>query len=426
MISPLDSMTTVARVPSRASGGRVWVHVGSLMQWRRAAVGIVRVECEYARWLLATGDPAVEFCAFDRHIQAFRRLSPESVAARVTAVMAGVADDPAPFDGAVVTFTPGDRFVSLGLDWETLDHRCLWTHKAAGLHVTLMCYDLIPVIRPQWFAGVHTPERFATYLADLCWCADQVLCISQHTRRDLEVFTQDKGIPMPSVAVVRLGDPDPREWLAGNQERPSAPLALLIATDRARGQPARPFVLYVSTIERRKNHEVLYRSWARLREQAIGTGDGFVPHRLVCVGMAGWGVSDLLKDIELDPRTRDDIVMLHQVSDAELAWLYRHCAFTVYPSLYEGWGLPVAESLAWGKFCLCSSAASIPEVGGDLCEYLDPWDLPAWADRLGDLMRRPQAVSQRHQRVALGHRPYVWARAAQHIHERVRGDTLAP
>ena len=98
--------------------------------------------------------------------------------------------------------------------------------------------------------------------------------------------------------------------------------------------------------------------------------------------MPGWGVDGLLSDLRLDFRIKPYVKILNHVSDGDLALLYQYAEFTVFPSLYEGWGLPIAESLAFGKFCLASNAASIPEVGGALVEYLDPWDLPAWAERL--------------------------------------------
>ena len=63
----------------------------------------------------------------------------------------------------------------------------------------------------------------------------------------------------------------------------------------------------------------------------------------------------MLSDIAHDPRVAGDFLTLSHVSDGELQWLYEHCLFTVFPSLYEGWGLPVAESLMNGKFVLASS-----------------------------------------------------------------------
>ena len=76
---------------------------------------------------------------------------------------------------------------------------------------------------------------------------------------------------------------------------------------------------------------------------------------------------------------------LGHANDAELRALYENCEFFVYPSLYEGWGLPVAEALAFGKFVLASDRGSIPEVGGDLVEYIDPWNASAWAEAISDI-----------------------------------------
>lgn len=426
---------------------QVWVHVGSLMGWTQRAVGVLRVESEYARWLLENvlgrtqeAEPGqqleqqganlgVGFCIYDRATERFLCVSPARVAAQIEGLAQGTASRwTARADDPEACFQPGDRFVSLGLDWETLDHRRLWAHRQAGLHVTLMCYDLIPVRYPQWFAGVHTRERFSAYLSDLCWCANQVLCISRCTRDDLLAFAAEIGVPPPATRVVSLGTaPVSAENLTMGEgvDPVTQPGALSGLLGARAGEPPRPFVLCVGTIERRKNHEVLYRAMSRLRErssrgQGAGrAGDAFVPYRMVIAGMRGWGVDDLLRDIELDPRTRDDIVLLHEVTDAQLTWLYRHCAFTVYPSLYEGWGLPVAESLAHGRFCLCSDAPSLIEVGADLCQYIDPWNLPAWEARLHSLMTDPSQVRDHETRIAREYEPTTWEQAAQKIHAAV-------
>lgn len=138
---------------------------------------------------------------------------------------------------------------------------------------------------------------------------------------------------------------------------------------------------------------------------------------LIFVGMRGWGVQELLSDIALDPRVQGRIHLLHHVSDAELAELYQHAYFTVYPSLYEGWGLPVAESLAFGKFCLCSDTSSLPEVGGEWVEYLDPWDIPTWVERLRHYISHPEEVARRNAAIAEGYRPHCWAQTAETIYQ---------
>lgn len=435
-----------------APPGQTWVHVSTLLQWNRPPVGIVRVEQEYCRWLLAQPPAQVgelRFCRYDKRYARFIEVARDVVASRLDSpVGSTLAAAPQAVPSgtqpsrwladlrqrAVVArrhvlhwlvtqsalrraleplrahrqrqyarattplpapFAPGDRWVSLGLDWDTLDQRALYEARLrVGLDVTLMCYDVIPVLFPHLV--VVPGDNFAAYITDAAWCADRFVCISECTRRDLSVASQRLGAPQRPRTVVRLG----AQVSGGGQARPPAGF----------GDDPRPFVLYVSTIERRKNHELLYRAWLRLRERGLTT------HRLVLVGMRGWGVGDLMHDLHLDPRIRGDILLLDHVTDDELAWLYRHCAFTVFPSLYEGWGLPVAESLACGKFCLASDAASLPEVGGDLIEYLDPWDLPQWVERLAHYMTDPSALAAREQRIASRYVAPRWADTAAAIH----------
>jgi glycosyltransferase involved in cell wall biosynthesis len=195
---------------------------------------------------------------------------------------------------------------------------------------------------------------------------------------------------VPELDVVRLGC----EIATAADAAPSAPVAEVLE---------HRFILFVSTIERRKNHETLYRAYTRL----VDAGVADLP-LLVFVGMAGWGMSDLMSDVKLDPRIRPYLRILNHVSDGNLARLYEHAYFTAYPSLYEGWGLPVAESLAYGKFCLASAAASIPEVGGALIEYVDPWDVPRWAERLRWYIEHPEDVANREAVIRANYRPTSW------------------
>ena len=136
---------------------------------------------------------------------------------------------------------------------------------------------------------------------------------------------------------------------------------------------------------------------------------------MVFIGMNGWGVNELFSDLTLDLRIKPHIRVLDRVSDNELLWLYKNSEFTVFPSLYEGWGIPVAESLAAGKFCLASNAASIPEVGGNLVEYLDPWDLPAWVDRLRWYIEHPEEVAIKERRIKSEYYPTSWSETASFV-----------
>lgn len=133
--------------------------------------------------------------------------------------------------------------------------------------------------------------------------------------------------------------------------------------------------------------------------------------------MPGWGVGDLLKDLELDLLTRGRIVQLNHVSDHELMQLYKSARFCVFPSLYEGWGLPVGEALAMGKAVLSSDRGSLPEVGGDLVRYLPAWDVSAWANAILEWCTTPTKVQEVEQRVRSEYQVRTWRRTASVVKE---------
>jgi glycosyltransferase involved in cell wall biosynthesis len=113
---------------------------------------------------------------------------------------------------------------------------------------------------------------------------------------------------------------------------------------------------------------LLFRVWQRLLRELPAE---HVP-TLVFAGHIGWMVADLIAQLDNCAWLDGKIVLCDQPSDAELEALYRGCRFTLFPSLYEGWGLPVTESLVFGKPCIISSATSLPEAGGKLARYFDP------------------------------------------------------
>ncbi|MGU3345462.1 glycosyltransferase family 4 protein [Pseudomonas monsensis] len=294
-------------------------------------------------------------------------------------------------------FAKGDSYISVGLDWDNKNLPHLYElKKQVGLRVVLFCYDVIPVRLPHLCVG-DVAAKFANYFADVAWCADKILCISECTRKDLVALLEELGAPVPETAVVKLGCQLSHEL----SDTISADVQALLKER---------FVLFVSTIERRKNHEVLYRAYTRL----IDDGVKDLP-KLVFVGMPGWGVGDLLSDIALDPRTKDYIRILNNVSDSDLMHLYRNCMMTAFPSLYEGWGLPVAESLAAGKYCLASNAASIPEVGGELLDYLEPWDVSAWVAELQKYAFDPLALAAKEEAIKRDYKPVAWKDTAQFV-----------
>lgn len=437
----------------------IWLDVTTILGWRRPAVGVVRTEAEcaaHALHLIRGGEP-IKFCTFDvsrgyqpvsndiveaalarinsaqnrseqiagakaklqlpleqrlkKMVMRFIDVLPLRVKTRVygylqprrSAAVEGfralktmlrsmrtmVTRSPkGTFSQGVVEtsdmyapFLSGDTYISMGLDWDQKDFAKLYLlKKRRNIKVVLFCYDVIPAKLPHLCVG-DVAARFALYFSNVAWCADKILCISECSRNDLQALLAELGAPQTPMEVVRLGCDLPKE-----------PVKVL--SKEVREVLERPYFLFVSTIERRKNHEVLYRAYTRLVDRGVKN----LP-LLVFVGMPGWGVSELLKDIELDPRTKNLVKILNNVQDSDLTNLYKGALMTLYPSLYEGWGLPVAESLAFGKFCLAAGSASIPEVGGEFVEYLDPWDVEAWASRIQWYVEHPLEVRLKEQKI---------------------------
>ncbi|MDD5175809.1 MAG: glycosyltransferase family 1 protein [Sterolibacterium sp.] len=318
---------------------------------------------------------------------------------RGTPVQVPSVPPPAPPGDKVAELGPHDVYVSMGLDWTYKDVVRLFGEKRRrGFRMILFCYDLIPYKLPQLFAN-DVVRNFAQYFVDMAWCADHVFCISAHSQRDFAAFLLEAHHGRaPATSVIPLGcEISPPDY--GH------------VADAVRALLERPFILFVSTIERRKNHETIYRAYTRLIDA------GMKPPVAVFVGMRGWGVDELFKDLSLDQRVAETIVVLQHVNDDELSALYEKALFTVYPSLYEGWGLPVAESLAHGKFCLASNTSSLPEAGGDLVRYLDPWDVPAWTQALRELFEQPEEVARLNRRARELYLPPRWKDAARMVFE---------
>jgi glycosyltransferase involved in cell wall biosynthesis len=306
----------------------------------------------------------------------------------------------------------GDVVVSVGLDWDqSYSVEFFNLHKKTGLRLITCCYDLIPLLYPQNCVA-DVARRFKEYFTQVIWSSAGIICISEQSKRDLSVFCASVGAPERPMRVVRLGDTVPHK----DGE----------ISDSVQELSGAPFILFVSTIERRKNHEVLYRAYHHL----CATGHRHKLPKMVFVGMHGWGVDELMKDIELDPLTQGLFTRLNHVADAELNYLYEQASFCVYPSLYEGWGLPVAEALVYGKAILCSNRGSLPEVGGKLVKYLQPWDTYGWAAALLEFIENPAKVRALEQDVRAHYVHRAWSGTARAtldlINEVIKEDNARP
>ena len=292
----------------------------------------------------------------------------------------------------------GACLVILGAFWVMpFAMRTLAQLSGAGVTVGVYVYDLIPLTHPE-FCDETLVHNFGRAFMQMAFIADFFLTISEATREDVEAECKRIGVSAPAQAVPLAHDlpfdadsTNTDGWLR-------------------RHELDEPYVLVVSTIEARKNHGLLFHLWRRLQRQH---GDALP--KLVFVGRAGWRVSDLMAQLKATRNVDGRIVILNGLSNQELTTLYRHCLFTVFPSFVEGWGLPVGESLMFGKPCAASGTSSIPEVGGALVDYFDPWNLGEAEHVISRLLFDDRYRADREARIAADFKPRSWVETADHF-----------
>lgn len=426
----------------------LWLHITTSWEWRGPPVGIVRVEQDLFAALARLSPEPVRYCVFvaDQFFEVPpsamvlkprleppppRKTNPVLRQARRLAVAAvnlaarhntlahralgafrarrqteanRAKRDPAWTAAAI---QPGDTVVTVGLDW-TLNVDQFYTrlkrdHRA---RVIAFCHDLIPIRYPE-FCAPYNKALMEPYFSTLFAQADALICNSDYTQSEVHKHLTALGKPAPETCVMPLGCAVPQL-----DSRTSLPPSL-----RPQG-----YALYVSTIERRKNHQLLYNLYAELADHPEFSK---LPD-LCFVGMQGWRVENLMDDILLNERVSPKIKILTNVTDAELATLYHHAQFCLFPSFVEGWGMPVAEALAMGKVVIASDAAALQEASGGAARHLSPYDGRAWRD---EFLRMALDADWRHtceQAVKASYRPPSWDDGARIVLDLVAKTAAAP
>lgn len=260
-----------------------------------------------------------------------------------------VVREPGPQD---VFFNPGDLW------WQNHYAPFVLRLKArTGVKVVQMIHDLFFIERPDWFSPTFA-RIFRSTFGTVAPGVDRWLANSTFVREQLRTYMERHSLPPCPVEILPMG------WdsfaVSGGEDRPGAAAAL-----RRSGIVGQPFVLFVGTVEPRKNLALLLDVMDGLR---CDLGER-VPE-LVVVGGYGWGAKALAARLRRHPHVR----WLTGARDAELAALYRVALFTVSPSHSEGWGLPVQESIAQGVPCIASTGGALRECGRGLAVHFDPLD----------------------------------------------------
>jgi glycosyltransferase involved in cell wall biosynthesis len=302
----------------------------------------------------------------------------------------------------------GDCILLLGEQW--LFPACLpevrRLRQERGVKVISLVHDLVPFFMPELYWDGF-PEAYIACLNELVAVSDGILVYSESTRKDLLKYLPQTTARVDSIHLVRLGD------------RFDFPLDGIAQPPQEKVLVAGSYILCVGTIQPRKNHLLLLAVWRRLSELY-----GSSCPTLLLVGQPGWHVGDLLYFLTHHPALKQKVRILEQVTDSELQWLYANCWFSIYPSLYEGWGLPIAESMALGKLCLASESSAMPEVAGQFAEYFSPYDSGDLLRRIERYIREPALVKQREELIRKGFKPTSWAETANQFSQAI-GKVLA-
>ncbi len=268
------------------------------------------------------------------------------------------------------------------------------------LRTVSFLHDMIPVIHKDFFMA-DARANFAQNISIFRRSA-HVFANSEASRADLIRLEKIDPAKVSNIGIDIAPDYVPQ------------PAARVAAVLKQMGLGTRPYILCVGTLEPRKNHLGLLIAF----EKAF-RDKGF-PYDLVVVGKPGWGYDAFMRGVA--EREMDSIVkVLSNVSNAELAALYSGAVFSAYPSLYEGFGLPVLEAMSCGCAVLTSNVSSMPEIAGDAALLVNPNDHASIAAGLVSLAEDAGLRALLVERGFRRRRAYSWENSARMVLDTLAG-----
>lgn len=220
------------------------------------------------------------------------------------------------------------------------------------------------------------------------------ITVSEASRTEL---IEAVGIPQSQIAVTHLGVDE--SWFVEVDKRDEGSLR------RSFGIGLNPYIVTVGTIEPRKNHPRLVRAFDKLREQRRDV-------KLLIVGKVGWHHAEVEEAIATSAY-RDDIILTGFVSEAEKRALVGYASVFAYPSLAEGFGIPVVEAMAAGVPVVTSNVSATAEIAGRAALTVDPTDVGAISEALAEALDAPETRSRLAAAGPLRARQFTWKHTAE-------------
>ena len=348
-------------------GVKVAMNLEQLLQPSPGGIG--RYTARLATHLPASGWEVAGFCALHRRQDVARALAAEGLAGVATTVLAlprpALYDAWSRFGRPDVAAIPGLR----GADVVFAPSVAVPPRRRRPLVVTV--HDAAACLFPDAYTRRGLRFHRAGLAAAARW-ADLVLTVSQSSMSELVEHT---AIPEGRIRVV----PNGVDLDVATDDHVAALARRLDLADR-------PYVLWVGSLEPRKNVEALLSLPAALAAAGL-------PHRLVLAGPEGWGSTAGVARAAEASAPPGSLRLIGRVAAGDLAPLYRGASLFCFPSVHEGFGLPVLEAMAQGTPVICSAASSLPEVAGPAARYVAHPAPEAWAAAVVELLEDEAALA---------------------------------
>ncbi len=240
-----------------------------------------------------------------------------------------------------------------------------WPLTVKGAKTVVTIHDLIPLKVP--FTTLDLKAHFYELFKWAANTADLILAVSEHTKLDImEIY----GVPEEKIKVTY------QSYKGGHIDVKQEDAAVYL---QSKSLEAEKYILFVGNIEPKKNIKQLIRAFAYIKKG----------YKLAIVGHKAWMSDSQLVGLKSYLKKKE-YVMLDYVTEEELAMLYGNAFCMVFPSLYEGFGLPVLEAMQNNCPVICSDRSSLPEVAGDAALYVDPYKFTDIRDQLETLINNPE------------------------------------
>lgn len=220
--------------------------------------------------------------------------------------------------------------------------------KDCGFKIYNFIYDLIPILFPEYMRD-NTKKNFSFFLKVVSQYSDKIFFDSISSKNDFVQLLESKSEKKVQKEVFYLGS----DFKCQN-----------LYSEKYEKLLAKNFILFVGTIEPRKEHMLVLESFEELYKD-------YPELNLVFIGSLGWKMDEFIKKLNTHPLKNSSIFHFQDLNNNELSLFYENAYIVTYLSKYEGYGLPIAESLSYGNITIISKNSSMPEVGKDCADYLD-------------------------------------------------------